>query len=48
MMRMVSAGMNMFHGSSDKETPHDNLHQLTAKDIDLNDFRFSSLAEKVL
>ena len=48
MMRMVSAGMNMFHGSSEKETPYNNLHQLTAPDIDRKDFKFASLAQQVL
>ncbi|KAL3160400.1 hypothetical protein ABBQ32_010724 [Trebouxia sp. C0010 RCD-2024] len=46
MMRMVSAGMSLFHGNSDTNTPYNDLHQLTAPDIDLNDFDFSSLKEQ--
>ncbi|KAL0029397.1 hypothetical protein WJX77_004644 [Trebouxia sp. C0004] len=37
----------MLHGSSSTETPYSNLHELTARDIDLNNFNFSSLANKV-
>ena len=48
MMRMVSAGMSLFHGSSDTNTPYNNFHQLTAPDIDLNEFEFSSLKDQVL
>ena len=48
MMRMLSAGMSLFHGSSDTETPYSNLYQLTAPDIDLNDFKFSTLKQQVL
>ena len=47
MMKMFSTAVNMFHGSSSTETPYNNLHQLTAPDIDLNDFKFSSLANEV-
>ena len=48
MMRVLSAGMSLFHGSSDTETPYNNFHQLTAPDIDLHEFKFSSLKEQVL
>ena len=48
MMRMVSAGMSLFHGSSDTNTPYNNFHQLTAPDIDLNEFEFFSLKDQVL
>ncbi|KAL0045150.1 hypothetical protein WJX82_010121 [Trebouxia sp. C0006] len=37
----------MFHGSSSTETPYSNLHELTARDIDLKNFNFSSLVNKV-
>ena len=47
MMRMFSSAVNMFHGSSSTETSYSNLHELTARDIDLNNFNFSSLANKV-
>ena len=47
-MRMVSAGMSLFHGSSDTKTPYNNFHELTAPDIDLNEFKFSSLKEQVM
>lgn len=47
MMKMFSTAVNMFHGSSSTETPYTNLHQLTAPDIDLNDFKFSSLSNEV-
>lgn len=47
-MKMVSAGMGLFHGSSDTKTPYNNLHELTAPDIDLNEFKFSSLNQQVL
>ena len=47
MMSMFSTAVNIFHGSSSTETPYTNLHQLTAPDIDLNDFKFSSLANEV-
>jgi len=47
MMRMFSTAVNMFHGSSSTQTPYSNLHELTARDIDLNNFNFSSLANKV-
>ncbi|DBA70025.1 TPA: hypothetical protein ACH3X2_012323 [Trebouxia sp. C0005] len=47
MMRMFSSAVNMFHGSSSTETPYSNLHELTARDIDLNNFNFSSLANKL-
>jgi len=43
---MFSTAVNMFHGSSSTETPHDNFHQLTAPDIDLNEFKFASLANE--
>ncbi|DBA97872.1 TPA: hypothetical protein ACH3X3_012731 [Trebouxia sp. C0006] len=36
----------MFHGSSSTETPYSNLHELTARDIDLKNFNFSSLVNK--
>ncbi len=47
MMRMLSSAVNMFHGSSSTETPYSNLHELTARDIDLKNFNFSSLVNKV-
>ena len=47
-MRMVSAGMSLFHGSSETKTPYKNFHELTAPDIDLNEFKFSSLTEQVM
>lgn len=47
-MSMLSAGMSLFHGSSDTKTPYSNFHELTAPDIDLKEFKFSSLNQQVL
>ena len=44
MMKMFSSAVGMFHGKSKTDSPYNNLHQLTAPDIDLKQFNFSSLA----
>lgn len=47
-MRLFSSAVGAFHGKSNTETPFRNLHQLTAPDIDLHQFNFSSLAGQVI
>ena len=44
MMKMFSSAVGMFHGKSKTDSPYNHLHQLTAPDIDLKQFNFSSLA----
>ena len=47
MMGLFGAAMNLVHGKSNTNTPYTNFHQLSAKDIDLNEVRFADLAGQV-
>lgn len=46
-MGLFSAAMNLVHGKSETEIPYSNFHQLSARDIDLNEVKFADLAGQV-
>ena len=47
MMGLFNTAMNLVHGKSKTETPFTNFHELTARDIDLNQVKFADLAGQV-